>query len=116
MVFKSARANSLMPWSNPVHSLQATKQTKQQRLNAQKLYNKEKRTGQHFYKTTAWRKLRAWHAKANPLCEDCKKEGRATQVQIVDHVIEIKDGGEPLNPKNLRSLCRMHHNKKTKIK
>lgn len=32
---------------------------------------------------------------------------------IVDHVVELKDGGAELSPDNSMSLCRSCHNKKT---
>ena len=43
----------------------------------------------------------------------CKEEGRAKVADVVDHITPIKEGGEPLDPANLQSLCSMHHNQKS---
>jgi len=99
-----------MPYSPPIHSL---KQSRVNRKQQQKEYNRTKRTGHEFYKTKEWKKLRAWYVKANPLCVFCKAEGRATPVKIVDHIMPIKQGGAPLSVENLQSTCVAHHNKKT---
>jgi hypothetical protein len=32
---------------------------------------------------------------------------------IVDHIVELKDGGAPLDRSNLWLTCREHHNQKT---
>ena len=32
---------------------------------------------------------------------------------VIDHIIEIKDGGDRLNQDNLQTLCLPHHNQKT---
>jgi 5-methylcytosine-specific restriction endonuclease McrA len=32
---------------------------------------------------------------------------------VVDHIIPLKDGGEPFSFSNLQSLCHMHHGQKT---
>lgn len=73
-----------------------------------------------WYHTTAWRKLRAAHIELNPLCVMCKKEGRITAVQVVDHKVNVASGRseqerEELmwNPANLQSLCNYHHNQKS---
>ena len=83
------------------------------RLNTNKEYNRTKRTGQEFYDSRAWRRLRAWYIKQNPICVNCKGDGIAKVADVVDHITPIKDGGEPLDPVNLQSLCNMHHNQKS---
>lgn len=62
-----------------------------------------------------WEKLRAWHIARHPLCEDCLLEGNVTAVDDVDHVVPFTSRNDPrrLDPTNLRSLCRPHHNRKT---
>ena len=99
-----------MPTAPPRHNAHKVKAN---RAVSQKEYTRTKRTNQSFYDSTAWRKLRNWHVLNNPLCEECKSNGRATSVQVVDHIIELKDGGAPLDASNLRSLCHAHHNTKT---
>ena len=49
----------------------------------------------------------------NPICKWCEEEGRVTEGKIVDHIIEIKDGGDTLSFDNLQTLCLPHHNQKT---
>ena len=67
-----------------------------------------------FYNSTAWRELRKWFIKSNPTCKWCSEEGRANiNNLIVDHIVEIVDGGEKLDPENLQTLCLSHHNQKT---
>jgi len=78
-------------------------------------YNKTARDteAQSLYESPEWRTLRALHIKRNPLCEKCFERGRITPAVIVDHKVEIKDGGGRLDADNLQSLCRACHNKKT---
>lgn len=69
--------------------------------------------GRNIYDTPLWKKYRKAQLLLKPLCEDCLMFGISTPAKIVDHVIEIKDGGEIYDFDNFRSLCPMHHNKKT---
>lgn len=65
---------------------------------------------------TAWKKLRASHVAEHPLCEDCLQEGVVNPEQIeVDHVQPFHGKDDPLrlDPNNLRSLCKRHHQLKT---
>ena len=71
-----------------------------------------------FYNSPQWRKARKMHLARHPLCQDCLDEGIITASKpgsplIVDHVEEIKDGGRRLDPKNFRTRCQEHHNRKT---
>ena len=102
-----------MPFSPPIHRPAHLPSIRQARLDRNKEYNQNKRTGQEFYKTRAWKRFRAWFVKQNPLCIDCKANGRVTAVKIVDHIVPIKDGGAPLDPDNCQSLCLPCHNTKT---
>lgn len=70
--------------------------------------------GDPFYWSTAWKKLRDMKKHKDPLCEDCLAAGRLMSVDVVDHVVEIKYGGRPLDMDNLKSLCHRCHAKKTK--
>jgi len=60
-----------------------------------------------------WRQLRAEYARAHPWCEACALDGLRVAVAIVDHRQPIRRGGARLDPRNLESLCRSHHGKKT---
>lgn len=81
--------------------------------DAARHYNKHSREGQAFYSSPQWRAARAWHVRQNPLCVECRAQGKAKAVDVVDHIIEIKDGGAKLSADNLQSLCHAHHNAKS---
>jgi 5-methylcytosine-specific restriction endonuclease McrA len=66
-----------------------------------------------FYHTTAWRTLRRKYITANPLCEECKRRGRITPGQVIDHITPIKQDGDPLNWNNLQTLCNPCHASKS---
>jgi len=71
---------------------------------------------QEFYQSHVWRELRKFHLRKEPLCMDCLTEDKVTAGWAVDHVISIKDAPHlRLSGKNLRTLCRSHHSKKTMI-
>ena len=84
--------------------------TKQQRANR---YRQRPKKTDPFYGTARWQRFRGWYRRNHPLCEDCLEHGRVVPVYCVDHVKEIKDGGEPLSEDNARSLCRRCHAVKT---
>ncbi|HVL70255.1 MAG TPA: HNH endonuclease signature motif containing protein [Beijerinckiaceae bacterium] len=56
---------------------------------------------------------KAWRAevlkRAGHRCEDCGAGGKL----YADHVVEIRDGGAPLDPANGRALCSSCHTRKT---
>ena len=66
-----------------------------------------------FYRSTAWRKLRAEQLRRQPLCECCLAQGRHTPAHIVDHIRPVNQGGAPLDLENLQSLCAACHNRKS---
>ena len=58
--------------------------------------------------------VRDQYVREHPLCEDCLEEGRTTAVEHVHHVKKVKTHPElRLDTTNLRSLCEMHHNRRT---
>lgn len=66
-----------------------------------------------FYKSPEWRHARGIAlARARGTCQTpgC---GRRERYMYVDHVIELKDGGAPLDQRNLQVLCGPCHNRKT---
>jgi 5-methylcytosine-specific restriction endonuclease McrA len=79
------------PW------LQGSQQHSKQRLERNK-----------FYHSTAWRQLRSMFIKRHPLCVECDGIG-----QVVDHIIPIKSGGDPLEWDNLQTMCHRCHNVKS---
>lgn len=67
------------------------------------------REHQDFYNSQRWRKLSRAMRRKHPLCQDCLELDIITASQMVDHVIEIRDGGDKWNPSNLRCLCNKCH-------
>src|SRR5690606_38340289 len=55
-----------------------------------------------------WQKVRARFIRQNPICVEC---GRLAE--HVDHIVPISQGGARLDERNLQSLCRSCHSKKT---
>lgn len=66
-----------------------------------------------FYQSAEWIRVRDFvidRDKGVCYVRGCGEiEGRI----FVDHIVEIKDGGDRLNPKNLGCMCAKHHVKKT---
>lgn len=65
-----------------------------------------------------WQMLRRKKFLANPICEDCLKEGRVTPTEEVHHLIPVERGRDEAEMRqlaydynNLRSLCRACHAK-----
>lgn len=69
---------------------------------------------QGFYNSKAWKKTRRAQLDREPLCRDCLQQGRHEPATDVDHVTQLEDGGAPLDPENLQSLCHSHHSVKTR--
>jgi 5-methylcytosine-specific restriction protein A len=69
--------------------------------------------GKHIYSTYKWKKVRKAYSDEHPLCEDCLVFDILTPMAVVDHKVEIEDGGDLYNPDNFRSLCHGCHNRKT---
>ncbi len=102
-----------MPYAPPTHRAAHMPSREQAKRYSNKEYNATQRTGQEFYDSPAWRKLRTWHIKQNPVCVDCEQEGIAKIADVVDHITPIKQGGSKLCLSNLQSLCHRHHNAKS---
>lgn len=66
-----------------------------------------------FYLSPQWRRFRSWYLSRHPLCKMCQAIGFMTPAVIVDHVVELKDGGAPFDENNAQSLCWACHNRKT---
>ncbi len=68
-----------------------------------------------FYATSEWRALSgAVKAARNWVCDDCGGDFATNRRALIgDHVIEIKDGGAPLDPHNVACRCTACHNRKT---
>lgn len=71
------------------------------------------RRNSHIYDTQRWKRLSKKKRTVTPFCEMCDAEGVTTVADVVDHIQEIEDGGDPYKWDNLMSLCHHHHNGKT---
>ena len=67
---------------------------------------------QEIYNSREWKELRILKMRANPLCEECMKEGIVTSARCVHHIVPIetartKDEMKRLafDINNLRALC-----------
>lgn len=95
----------LMPRRPGERYADSRRKTREQRYNAS-------RPARHgFYSTPEWRRLRDWYRARHPLCEECQRQGRVTAAELVHHRVEISEGGAPLDPENLESLCWSCHSK-----
>jgi 5-methylcytosine-specific restriction enzyme A len=64
-----------------------------------------------FYSSPEWRTLRdRVYAQRGRRCEDCGRTG--TRI-FADHVVELKDGGAPLDEGNVRLRCGSCHTAKS---
>lgn len=68
------------------------------------------KVAEQFYQSSAWRELVAQiKRERGAKCERC---GSAKRL-IADHIVERKDGGADLDPRNVELLCGKHHATKT---
>jgi 5-methylcytosine-specific restriction endonuclease McrA len=74
-----------------------------------------KQNNYKLYNSSKWRKFAHALRKEFPLCYTCRKEGRTTACQMVDHVKNINLGGSIWGKDNLRTLCNKCHAKKTSL-
>lgn len=65
------------------------------------------------YWSTRWRQDRKLHIETNPLCEECKRQGRVTPAIYSDHIRPIKQGGDPWDWANRQALCKRCHDIKS---
>ena len=93
----------------PLHLKANTK-----RINRERGEDPIKRARSAFYDTANWRKCRVAFLAEFPLCRMCEAAGLIVSATVADHVIEIKQGGEPLDWSNLQPLCASCHAKKTR--
>jgi 5-methylcytosine-specific restriction protein A len=77
---------------------------------SQKDYNSGRRNAemQAFYQSKAWWRVRTIVLRGNPLCAVCNHPAN-----VVDHIVESRDGGALLDLNNLQGLCHFHHNQKS---
>lgn len=61
-----------------------------------------------------WRRARALFLSDHPICEECKREGKASAATVVDHIVPHK-GNKALfwDESNWQALCKHCHDVKT---
>ena len=69
--------------------------------------------GKRIYGTYRWRKTSLRYRASRPLCERCLRFGLITDSKLVDHKVELSDGGDPWDEDNFEALCSACHNRKT---
>ena len=85
-----------------------------QRANQKRRADEEQSKLDSFYNSALWKKVRMAHRTREPLCRHCHIAGRVTAGNVVDHIIERRDGGADYDPANLQTLCHACHSIKTK--
>jgi 5-methylcytosine-specific restriction protein A len=70
----------------------------------------EARAWRYLYDSAAWKSLRLWQLRREPLCRHCLEQDLVTEASIVDHITPHKGDVELFfDPLNLQSLCKLHH-------
>ena len=69
------------------------------------------KTALPFYSSPDWIALR--NAERVAAKSICRRPGCGKRGFIVDHIVEIRDGGAPLDARNVELLCSSHHVLKT---
>lgn len=75
-------------------------------------YRKTEKVADPFYQSPEWRAVRDYVLKRDDnrcTIPGCRHVGRVW----VDHIVEIQDGGDRLDPSNCQTLCQPHHVTKT---
>jgi 5-methylcytosine-specific restriction endonuclease McrA len=75
----------------------------------------DKREHDNFYHRLAWKKVRALQLQLEPLCRECRKNGKLVVANVVDHVTPRTEGGSDYDLNNLRSVCTSCHNRITRL-
>lgn len=70
------------------------------------------KVAESFYQSKEWRDLvRSIRRERGYRCQ--RPGCRSTERIIADHIVERKDGGAPLDRRNIELLCFTHHQQKT---
>ena len=64
-------------------------------------------------RTARYQRARAAFLADNPLCAECRREGRTVGAAELDHVVPIAEGGDFWDRANWQGLCGPHHEAKT---
>ncbi|WP_431192193.1 HNH endonuclease [Rhodopirellula bahusiensis] len=84
------------------------------RCDKHKPRGRKNRSGDPFYSSGPWRRLRRARLTAEPLCRSCHEAGRVREGSRVDHILPRADRPDlELEFDNTQSLCESCHNRKT---
>lgn len=84
----------------------------------QKRKSSNRREDKRFYDSKAWKLTRQNQLYSTPYCEACHAAGTLTDCTTgghIDHIVRRKDGGSPHDTSNLQTLCRLHHDSKSRL-
>lgn len=97
------------------HLIEKDKREKWIQYDRTKRYAEDNKSYHAFYKSPQWIGMReAVKRRDHGLCVKCKSQNRLVPMDVVDHIIPLKDDWSlRLNPENLQSLCHACHNLKT---
>ncbi|MFZ1746704.1 MAG: HNH endonuclease signature motif containing protein [Nitrospirales bacterium] len=65
------------------------------------------------YNNAQWQELRQAKLTADPFCRACLERKITKPANHVDHILAIRNGGDPWEWTNLQSLCHSCHSRKT---
>ncbi len=72
------------------------------------------RSSKHLYNSARWKAMRLAQLEREPLCCDCRAEGKIVLATIADHDIPHKnDPAAFFDASRLKSRCKHHHDLKT---
>jgi len=61
-----------------------------------------------------WQQASKAFLRAHPLCAECRRQGRYTQAEVVDHIVPHRGNRELFwNRANWQPLCKHCHDRKT---
>ncbi|MGO3732065.1 MAG: HNH endonuclease signature motif containing protein [Vagococcus sp.] len=93
------------------------KHKKRDRIYKKDEYSKRKAKDEKYlrlYNSKRWRTTSKIYRINHPICENCLSIGIIKPVDVVDHIIEVKDDWNlRYEETNLQSLCHNCHNQKT---
>ena len=83
----------------------------------ERLYTKARREKRAmFYRSKHWAKLSKYQKSKHPFCAHCAEEGVLKIAKIADHKdCSWQTTKDFLNPDGLQSLCKFHHDLKTRF-
>ncbi len=76
--------------------------------------SRSKDAGRQWYNTTRWRALRAQQLQAEPICAECWKNKVVTPATVADHAVPHAGNEDSFWNGKLASLCKSHHDKKSR--